>query len=421
MKRKLIAWLADEKRLQRYPFLRRFFWKRGEVFRRMEQQAACMRKKEVITVAFMVLNLPCWKCDSVFRLMMQHPRFRPVIWIVPELQIKDADEQLCNLLKMREFFDQRNYLVAELYTLEQMREEYAPDVVFLAKPYMGVTHWDAWNMDQELVCYVPYCFQNGKREDFLFCQENHLWRNFYATKGVSNICEQVMANAAANVVITGSPSVDSFLHESCEKKASVWKNCGADMKKVIWAPHWSISGESWFKVATFLEVAEGMLHLAEKYAERVQWAFKPHPLLRDTLYQLPDWGRERTDAYYERWASLPNTQLETGAYVGLFKQSDAMVHDSGSFIMEYLLVDKPCMYLVASEGFSDFNADTHQALACYQKGKSAADVELFLQSLLQCKPDSMSRARARYRKRCLIPPGGQSAAQNILQAILKSR
>jgi DivIVA domain-containing protein len=61
---------------------------------------------------------------------------------------------------------------------------------------------------------------------------------------------------------------------------------------------------------------------AEKYADRIQWAFKPHPLLRDTLYQHPDWGKERTDAYYGRWESMPNTQLETGAYVELFKQSD---------------------------------------------------------------------------------------------------
>ena len=421
MKRRIVAWLTKEERLRKYPFLRRFFWKRGKYYRQLEERAARMREKEVITVAFMVLDLPCWKCDSVFRLMQQHPRFRPIIWIVPELQIKDVDEQQRNLLKMREFFVQRNYPVAELYTLEQMRAEYSPDIVFLAKPYGGTTHWDAWSMDQELVCYVPYCFQNGKQEDFLFGQENHLWRNFYATSGTRRICEQLMANAAANVVVTGSPSEDSFLCPPCSQDAPSWKNCGAGMKKIIWAPHWSIMGESWFKVATFLEVSEGMLHLAEKYADCVQWAFKPHPLLRDALYQHPDWGKERTDAYFERWAAMPNTQLETGNYEALFKQSDAMVHDSGSFIMEYLLVDKPCMYLLASAGFSDFNEDTLQALACYQKGKSAADVELFLLDLLQGKPDAMSRARSRYRKRCLIPPGGQSAAQNILHAILKSR
>lgn len=417
----IVQWLTREERLQKYPALRRFFWKRGAEFREMEQRAALMRQKEVITVAFMVINLPCWKCDSLFRLMQQHPRFRPIIWMVEEKQIKDAAEQQRNLEQMRAFFAGRGYPVAEMYSLEQMRAEYTPDIVFLAKPYLGVTDWDVWNMDRELVCYVPYCFQNGESEDFLFGQENHLWRNFYATPGVRRICEQVMSNAAANVVVTGSPAVDSFLADSAEHTPSAWKACSPGLKKIIWAPHWSVAGDSWFKTATFLEVAEDMLRLAEQYADRVQWAFKPHPLLRDTLYRLPGWGRERTDAYYERWASMPNTQLETGGYGALFKQSDAMVHDSGSFIMEYLLVDKPCMYLLAKDAFSGFNQDTRQALDCYRMGSSAADVERFVLDLLENRPDAMALRRSRYRKFVLLPPGGRSAAQNIIRAILKSR
>ena len=89
----IVQWLTREARLQKYPFLRRFFWKRGAIYRNLQQLAARMREKEVITVAFMVMDLPCWKCDSVFRLMMQHPRFRPVIWFVPEIQLKDEEER----------------------------------------------------------------------------------------------------------------------------------------------------------------------------------------------------------------------------------------------------------------------------------------------------------------------------------------
>lgn len=32
-------------------------------------------------------------------------------------------------------------------------------------------------------------------------------------------------------------------------------------------------------------------------------------------------------------------------YVDLFKQSGEMIHDCGSFIMEDMLVNMPCMYL----------------------------------------------------------------------------
>ena len=387
--------------------------------------AARMRQKDVITVAFMVLDLPCWKCDAVFRLMQSHSRFLPLIWIVPETQLLDEDERLRKLEHMRAYFAERGYTVAEYLTPEQMRSQYSPDVVFLPKPYVGATVWEVKDLPEELVCYVPYCFQNGKHHDFTYGQENVVWRNFYATQGVKQICSRIMANAAANVLVTGAPVADHYLFEhSLGNVPSVWKKQDSRKFRLIWAPHWtvvseSVMGECWFKVSTFLDVADGMLQLAEKYADQVQWAFKPHPLLRDTLYQVPEWGKARTDAYFERWASMPNTQLETGAYVELFKQSDAMVHDSGSFIMEYLLVDKPCMYLSAPTLSVDFNDDTLKALKCYRRGESVAEVQQFIHDLLNSEPDSFASDRRRYIASHLRPPYGKSATQNIVDAILK--
>ena len=105
----------------------------------------------------------------------------------------------------------------------------------------------------------------------------------------------------------------------------------------------------------------------------------------------------------------------------LFKQSDAMIHDSGSFIMEYLLVNKPCMYLQEGAGYTGFNEDTLQALKCYQKGSSLKEIEQFLLNLLRNVPDTKASARDRYLKEYLLPPGGCSAAQNIINSILSGR
>lgn len=421
MKRRIIVWLTEKERLDKYPFLRRFFWKRGPIYRGMEKRIARMRQKDVITVAFMVLDLPCWKCDSVFRLMQQHPRFRPIIWIVPEPQIKSEEERQGALEEMRAYFSAHHYPVAELYTLERMRAEFAPDIVFLAKGSKDATDYDAWMMSQELACYVPYCFQNSTRLDFIFGQENQVWRNFYTTPGIKHLAESVMNNGGCNVSVVGSPVSDLYLPHAESEVIQVWRSCAENMKRIIWAPHWSVEDVSWFPVSTFLEVADGMLQLAKKYADCVQWAFKPHPLLRDTLYQHPEWGKERTDAYYDAWSAMPNTQLETGYYVELFKQSDAMVHDSGSFIMEYLLVNKPCLYLKRNGGFQDFNEDTRQALDCYRKGASVSDVEEFILDLLQGAPDEKEEMRTRYIKKYLLPPGGKTSAQLIVDEILNGR
>lgn len=400
--------------------LRRFLARRTKTWRDLRSRADAVQQKECITVAFMVMDLPCWRCDSVYQAMQKHPRFRPIIWIVDEIRIKDESEKCRNLVAMRSYFAERGYTVAELYSLERMRSEYAPDVVFLSKPSVYHSRWSIGEMNRELVCYVPYCFQNTKKNDFIHGQECYFWRNYYTTIGIKKLASSIMTNGGCNVVSVGSPVVDNYLSQETVTTKSVWKNCGDKMKRIIWAPHWSIANEGWYNVATFLELAEDMLLLAAKYGDCVQWAFKPHPLLRETLYHHPDWGKERTDDYYNRWASMPNTQLESGAYVDLFKQSDAMVHDSGSFIIEYLLVNKPCMYLQRKNGSPDFNEDTLKALECYQKGLSAADVEQFILGILNGSVDSKEPVRARYREEYLVPPGG-SSAQLIIDDILHGK
>lgn len=400
--------------------LRRFIARRTKTWRDLRSRADAVRQKECVTVAFMVMDLPCWRCDSVYQAMLKHPRFRPVIWIIDEVQITDESEKRRNLEAMRFHFAERGYTVAEQYSLERIRSEYAPDVVFLSKPSADISRWNVWRMNRELVCYVPYCFQNTKKNDFIHGQECYFWRNYYTTLGIKKLASSVMTNGGCNVVSVGSPVADNYLSKETGFPKSVWRNCGKKMKRLIWAPHWSIGNVSWFSVATFLEVADDMLMLAEKYADCVQWAFKPHPLLRDTLYRQSDWGKERTDAYYNRWASMPNTQLETGAYVDLFKQSDAMVHDSGSFIIEYLLVNKPCMYLQRNNDSPDFNDDTLKALECYQIGRAAADVEQFILSILNGIADTKESIRIRYREEYLVPPGG-SSAQLIIDDILHGK
>ena len=63
-----------------------------------------------------------------------------------------------------------------------------------------------------------------------------------------------------------------------------------------------------------------MIEIALLYKDKVQIAFKPHPLLKEKLIKL--WGAQATDDYYRKWDNLPNGQLETGDYVDLFKTSD---------------------------------------------------------------------------------------------------
>ena len=62
-------------------------------------------------------------------------------------------------------------------------------------------------------------------------------------------------------------------------------------------------------------------------------------------YKHPDWGKVKADEYYELWRTMPNTLLADGTFTNLFEGSDAMVHDCGSFVVDYLYFGHPVMFV----------------------------------------------------------------------------
>ena len=131
--------------------------------------------------------------------------------------------------------------------------------------------------------------------------------------------------------MTGATVYDKFLDKNYKPK-NVWKRQEKIKKKVIWAPHHSIISNPDLEYSLFLEVCDIMPVLAKRYENKIQFCFKPHPFLIRKLYQL--WGKYKTDAYYQLWDSMPNTQYENGEYIDLFMTSDAMIHDCDSFRFE---------------------------------------------------------------------------------------
>lgn len=375
-------------------------------------------EKNVIHVAFQVVTMAKWKTDSLFEAMLKHPRFAPVVWFVPYSRYTDEmvkkEYEGC-----RRYFESKGWPMVLYSNRDAFPEAERPDITFIHEPYEWNREYNK-GLKDALFCYVPYGFMsiaNG-------CTYNNPLNNMALYNFVDNASSaraisQFMRSRGRNVAVTGQPMGDAFLF-STEPLPPVWKDCG-DRKKVIWAPHWTLSSEcvNMFSTGTFLETAEVMLELAKKYADRIQFAFKPHPLLYGALCTHSLWGKERADAYYRAWADMPNTQLEEGEYQALFMQSDAMVHDSSSFIVEYMLVDKPCMYLTDGHIFNGFTEMGYAALDAYVKGVAKQEIEAFLKSVLIGK-DEMYARRTAFRQQYLLPPNGVSAAQNIIDCLMSA-
>lgn len=380
--------------------------------------------KRPIRVAFQVAQLGKWKSESIYRLMEKDPRFSPCIWCVPVADYHRTKPELHKRESERiiSYFTEKGVRIFAYNSLEEFPPEERPDLIFIYEAYDGCFAAESFRgMEKELFCYVPYCFHNSDHACAYDSLGNHgAVFEFVENESYFSYVRLHSSHRGRICVVTGTPLADVFMGEAA-RTAPVWKDCGKPMKKVIWAPHWTIvPGSSWFVCGTFLKNAEAMLELAQKYKDEIQFAFKPHPVLYKVLCELPGWGKEKTDAFYHQWQEMPNTQLEEGAYTALFMQSDAMIHDSGSFILEYLFADKPCMFLRENEGYGNYNEQSLDCLQACQFGLTKEDIEKFLQRSVLGPADPLREVRAEMRRRYLLPPHGKSAAQNIIDAIVQA-
>lgn len=376
-----------------------------------------------INVLFEVTCVSKWKADFLLTLMLQHPRFNPIVWHVchygsPEADLNNRDDM--EFRQCVEYFKKRGAKLVRYVTLGDFPPDEMPDIIFPNEPYNGLVVRPHHTIFFDFLwCFVPYGYismpsNEGKNQVipngalFFFAENDQTVRT----------CCSLLDNKGVNAVVTGNPMADAFL-VSGEKRPPAWKSCSSGLKKVIWAPHWTIEPDTstWLHYGTFLQTGEILLEMAEKYQDRIQVAFKPHPNLYDALCKHPEWGRERAEAFYSKWREMGNTQLEDGAYADLFMQSDAMIHDCGSFIQEYLFADKPCMYLRDAASRQEYSVMATDCLNAYQIGITVEDIEAFLQMVLR-EEDPKAEVRREMRERYLLPPNGKSAAQNIIDCLL---
>lgn len=403
-----------------YSFRMRYYASSYHDYVRMKRLKE-LHGKRCINVIFSMEVLAKWKSDSLLKLMHQHPSFAPVIRFTAYGNKNEA-EIARERAQIRHYAEQLGVPCLEFSTYRNVPSQYKPDLIFISEPYDGYTLRRPSNqgMMNYNLCYIPYGFFTIANEETMNQIANNVALfNFYENASSKAVATAVMKNKGRNVAITGHPMADAFL-QAAKNQTSAWKDCGPAMKKIIWAPHWTITSEvSWFSSGNFLRLAEDMVKLAEAHRHDIQFAFKPHPNLYRALCDYSQWGAERTEQYYRCWAEMPNTQLEDGSYADLFMQSDAMIHDSSSFIIEYLFADKPAMFVVQDQGevYDGYSPLAYEALKSYSRGSTREDIEAFMQSVLKGE-DPYADVRASFRQEWLLPPHGRTAAENIVDCIL---
>ena len=383
-----------------------------------------IRKRGSARVTFIVSSRPMWRFQPLYDLLQRDSRFHVDIALFPFSNFSETEKDE-SITELRSFFTGRSIPFCDLSHEREpgrvLRLMCNPDILFYPQPY---NHFFRNDLDSPffedcLISYIPYAMLTANES---WAYKTHLnniaWRLFYSSESRRKEAAAVLYNHGKNIRVSGEIMADVFSEPPC---CEVWKP-GNYKKRIIWAPHFSISDGGWMHRNSFIWLHRFMWEVAVNYQDRIQFAFKPHPRLLTELYNHPDWGKEKADAYYKQWAEGVNTQLVTGSYIDLFKESDAMIHDCGSFSVEYHYTGNPVMFTTRDldAALSNQNDLGRAGILAHYIGGSEANILSFIEDVVLSGADPRKQDRVLFYEKYLRPPGGKSVAENIYQEIAKS-
>lgn len=374
-----------------------------------------IRKKNKINVLFVLAELSTWKTECLYKEMLKHERFNPILAVAEYPGSPELKQMLIDYIL------QKGYQFVDIDDENTDIDRINPDLIFYYKPYGGCynkKHWFTHHL-KSVPCSINY--------GFLFTYDREYYYNqlfvasmFYFAENevVRQRMLEINGFKSQNVVATGSPIQDIFL-QPLSNFSDPWKNKDG-RKRIIYSPHHSLEGTNGngIEYASFLKYGEQILELAKKYKDKIYFAFKPHPLLYKKLEKV--WGANKTADYYRQWDEMENSQLEVGEYYGLFMHSDALINDSCTFIVEYLFSNKPSLFLFddnEKEIEKDMTEYGKAGLDCSIRARNLQDVETFIVDVINGK-DSYAANRRAFIQRYMTPPNGITASQNIITTIL---
>ncbi len=361
------------------------------------------RTTHKIKVAFLVLFNGVFPFRAVFEKMSGDAHFDPWIIVIPnatrtrEYQQTKYSEAFHDLShqygdRVLHGYDWENGEILELHEVYQ--------IVFFNNPYEQLVHKEHraqyFLHRNVLMLYANYGFAALKFWDEVIATEfyNSMWKVCVETDGNLEYLKQHERLKGRNGLVTGYLKMDSFANY----RPSIKKR-----KMILICPHHTVWGWDKLNISNFLSYADLFIELPKRFPE-IDFVFRPHPLLFDNLVAHRIWTEEQVERYLVKLLESPNMVYDkSGDYFQVFCDSDAMIHDCGSFIGEYLFTEKPCCYLLKSE--EQVNKTLlplgQDCIKQYYHAFQAEDIKYFIQNVVIEGQDPMKKQREAFSRNVL--------------------
>lgn len=354
-----------------------------------------------IKVGFSVVFDSVFPSRPIFEKMCNMDEFDPYIIVTPNVS--------GTLKRQRELFEKTYSSLVQDYgkdriikaydipsdTYLELKSEYS--ILFFSNPYKELVHpyheIEYFLNRPVLPIYVSYGFAALSYWEEVVAKDfyNYLWKACVETPSNLKHLKKVQAIKGKNGVVTGYIKADGLANVVPTPR---------DRKRILICPHHTVWGWKPLNISNFLTYSELFVELPKMYPD-VDFVFRPHPLLVDNLRNHKIWTQEQIDDYFVRMLESPNITYDTsGDYYQQFVDSDAMIHDCGSFIGEYLYTEKPCCYMIKSEEetYKGLVPLGQQCMDQYYHAKSKEDIIDFIENVVIKGNDPMKAQREAFVK-----------------------
>jgi len=357
--------------------------------------------------------------ESVFQKMRDDPRFDCFIAVAPRVTRGDAFLRDTLEKALRTLDGRYPGAVRPLYDPDTGRAEpLDADLVFSTVLYEDQTLPDyaVERMSSRALVVILYYgygglfFTNEKKTPFL-PNVVFSWRYLVSNDGTLSMSLAQNPALAENARAVGYCKMDRLASLPVPPR---------ERKRVILSPHHTIDKDSdGLALSTFLIHSDMYLKLPELFPE-VDFVFRPHPLLFPRLATSKWWGGERTEAFRAKMASFPNVEFQQGGdYFETFANSDALIHDCGSFLAEYFYTGKPQCYLLADDETvrRQFLPFSRKLLEHVDRAYTEDDVVAFIRRVVLEGDDPRKSERDAFAERevCVNYPHAADAVLSVVE------
>ncbi|WP_161594698.1 CDP-glycerol glycerophosphotransferase family protein [Helicobacter sp. MIT 11-5569] len=384
-----------------------------------------LKTQEVIRVGILVIDDKVFPYHSVIEELAKDSRFCVYIFVVPMITkslewisetmqrtFLNLKEKYANVFCVYDFDKKEYYEISHLMDIALFCNVYDVGV----HPYYRVV-----NLSQKVLCvYVPYGFTGMLNYDFkgiILCLEYALFWRIYVEnqKGLQATLQNPNINPN-NVVAVGYTKMDTITR---------YHKIPSKRKKVIISPHHTMTDWKELQLSNFLTYSEFFLELPKLYPQ-IDFIFRPHPLVFEVLDKNPSLWNDTKENYLKKIEAIPNMSYHNADdYLDLFVQSDALIHDCGSYIAEYLYTDNPVCYMLRKDTYQHtFSSYGFEVLSHLYLAFCKENILAFIDEVVIGGKDTLCAKRINFAKehiRFNLSSAGAALVENLKEEIFGER